>query len=423
MAVLTPATPVIRGAKAVYTPNEQVTLTWTSGFDTNASEVKIYADGVYVSTQSAMGTTGVIGTTWTWSATAGSLAPTGSTVTIRATVSNSYGTSAPASVTFDIYESPIVTLVPAQDATITGLPLTVSWSVDDPTGVSRQTMRIFSTSSVVYATDYTPELELETYERSRTLFAADLLMPMESGTPYKVRITVTNGVGLSTTVTHDIDVSWVAPTMPTFTNTEADPETASITVRAQAASPSCDVVVWRVVDGNRVVVGEGGDYVEFVDVMPPLGIDVTYEAVATDTETGAVSDVNTRTVRVQTSAWVINYGAAAEEMVQLRYNPSASYSIEHGGEMYHFADGGAGGGYPVWYGTTDRDESGSISWQTANRSLADRLHDLSLKHPYGWIRDPYGHRWYAYIRPSMSHDRTRVCKVSIDWDKMRWREP
>lgn len=203
--------------------------------------------------------------------------------------------------------------------------------------------------------------------------------------------------------------------------------TFDATMRAaeSAGTPLTDtLMVVRVnPDGTRHVLAddlESGDTV--TDPLPPLGVEYEYEVTGI-AASGVPSTAAIVPVTIKTGAWALNFGEHAEECVLFRYNPSASYSIEHGGELYHFADGGANGGLPRWYSTTDRDESGSISWDTVDRARAMKLHDLSLAHPVGWIRDPYGRSWRARIVPSMSHERTRALKVSISWDKVVWEEP
>ena len=419
-----PATPVIQGARSVYQTTDSVSLSWYTDISVISSQVKIYDDGELVSTQSATGQAGAYGILWEWSSTASSLAAAGSTVTVMVTASNvSSETSAPASVTFGVYAPPTVTLTPAEGATITGLPLTVSWSVDDPTGVAKQVLTIYgrTVQSVVYSSDYTPAYELDPAKRSLTLNASDLLSQFVVGESYYVRIRVFNGVGLATTLTHTVTVSWVAPSPPTLTNTTGDADTASVFVRA--AAPLCDVVVWRVIGDERLVVGEGNGTVESVDVLPPLGVDVTYEATATDPQTGAVSDVQTRTVRVSTTKWALNFGADASELMFLYGNPRETYSLDQGGAAYHFADGGANGGLPRWYGTTDRDVSGTTTFDTVLWHDADRLQELCNQHDLGWLRDPFGHRRRVHMSPKVSHGVGEVWQVTVEWDEMVWEEP
>ena len=394
--------------------------------DVDGMDIDIYdSGGTLVYTGAATGLNYGYTMTWTLDVPVTYFGTAGNTYDVSVHVFNDDG-DAYAYTSLTVYDRPQVTLVPAQGTTITDLPLTVLWSVTDPTGVSAQVLRVSGAHETIYATDYKPSMALDPTERSAVIGPENMLNPLVDGETYTVELKVVNGVGFITIVTHTITTSWQPPVTPTATvSTDPDTLAASVTVTAGAGTPATDtLMVVRVnPDGTRYVLAddlESGDSV--TDPLPPLGVAYTYEVTGI-AATGVPSTAEIVPVTIKTGAWALNFGNNAEECVLFRYNPSASYSIEHGGEMYHFADGGADGGYPVWYGTTDRDESGSLSWQTANRSLADKLHDLSLKYPTGWIRDPYGHSWYAYIRPSMSHDRTRVCKVSIDWDKMRWREP
>ena len=118
----------------------------------------------------------------------------------------------------------------------------------------------------------------------------------------------------------------------------------------------------------------------------------------------------------------MNYGTGAAECVLARFNPKASYSMEHGGTAYHFADGGEGDGLPVWYGTSEREIGGSVTWDTLTQATADRLNALMLRHPVGWLRDPLGHRWRAHMTPKFSHGVGRVWQVAVEWDAVRWVE-
>ena len=106
----------------------------------------------------------------------------------------------------------------------------------------------------------------------------------------------------------------------------------------------------------------------------------------------------------------------------MRYNPDASYSLVQGGASYHFADGGAGGGRPVFYPTTDRDESGGLKFATVGSGDADRLRALCDRYPVAWLRDPFGHRWRARVKPSWSHGVGELWPLSISWEAVRWEE-
>lgn len=184
------------------------------------------------------------------------------------------------------------------------------------------------------------------------------------------------------------------------------------------------LVVARVnADGTRWVIADDVEPGESVtDPLPPLGVEYSY-AITAVTEAGTTSVATVAHV-VESTAWALNFGANASEVITGRFNPKTSWSIEQGGAAYHFADGGMGNGLPVWYSTTDRDMSGSVSWDVVGKEQVNRINALSLRYPVGWLRDPFGNRWRAHIVPKFSrnHNLGRVWQVSIDWDAVRFEE-
>lgn len=139
--------------------------------------------------------------------------------------------------------------------------------------------------------------------------------------------------------------------------------------------------------------------------------------------TGATS-VGVVDMTITTGYWAFNFGARATEHAKLRFNAKTAMSTTHGGDSYHFADGGQGSGLPVYYATTDRDISGSGSWDTVGQQDADRINALTLRYPVGWMRDPYGRRYRAHMRWSIDHGfhASRVWAISLDWDAVRFTE-
>jgi len=176
---------------------------------------------------------------------------------------------------------------------------------------------------------------------------------------------------------------------------------------------NADGTAWTVATGLTV----GGSC---IDPLPPLGVPVTYRATSSAASGSTASGEFTETFGGRD--WVLNFGNAAQETIMLRYNPEASYSLTQGGTSYHFADGGAGGGRPVFYPTTDRDESGALKFATIGKDDADRLRALCDRYPVAWLRDPFGHRWRAHVKPSWSHGVGQLWPVGIDWDAVRWTE-
>lgn len=306
---------------------------------------------------------------------------------------------------------------PATDGTeIDDLPLVISWEVTDVSGVSSQKVTIAQDGDAVYTR--TPDTSARSLQVTRYDAA------FEDGEAYTISIRVVNGYGLDTTAVRTFAIGWDLPSVPDITVEEGEGASASITVGTGPGStvPTESITVQRVApDGSTWTVAAGlqdGDTVS--DPLAPLGVDVTYRAVAY--ASSGASSASEAVANIRSSGWVLGFGDAAGEWLVLVGNPDASYSLEQGGELFHFADGGAGGGLPVWYGTTDRDEGGSLSFGTVGQHDSDRLRELARKWPVGWLRDPFGHRWRARILPSVKHGLGELWTVGIDWTAVRWRE-
>ena len=328
-------------------------------------------------------------------------------------------------VSWGAYAAPVVTITsPAVDgAEVSLLPITIAWEITDPTGVSSQSVRLYDDDGMIYSAS------VPSGTTAVTIGADDA--QLSNGTEYRVGVIVTGGSGLSASATRIFVTDWAPPMLPTA-NVASDSETlgASVTVFAGEATgtpPSgtpatASLMVSRIgADGSRWVVGSGlasGDTV--TDPLPPLGVEYSYEVTAS-AETGATASV-TYTEYIRSRAWALNFGAGAGEVLMLYGNPKSSYGLDQSGEAYHFADGGMGGGMPVWYGLTDRDRSGSLSFDVVGPADADRLEALCDMHPVGWMRDPFGHRRHCVMTPKVSHGVGQVWQLSISWDGVRWEE-
>ena len=174
-------------------------------------------------------------------------------------------------------------------------------------------------------------------------------------------------------------------------------------------------------DGTSWVVASGLDEGDTVtDPLPPLGVGAVYKAIGR--VAGAGSAEKTFTYTVESKGWVFNFGNSAQEHVELLYNPETTITLDQGGASYHFADGGAGCGLPVFYPTTDRDMGGTLKFDTTHYGDTDVVLDLCNRYPVAWLRDPYGHRWTARVRPSASHDYGGAWPVTISWNAVRFME-
>lgn len=176
---------------------------------------------------------------------------------------------------------------------------------------------------------------------------------------------------------------------------------------------NADGTAWTVATGLTV----GGSC---IDPLPPLGVPVTYRATSSAASGSTASGEFTETFGGRD--WVLNFGNAAEQSMEILYGRSNSRELKHGGESYHFADGGAGGGLPVFYSTTDRDQKGTLKFALIYHDDADRLFALSDANPVGWIRDSNGRRWRAKIVFRESYIRGPIFRMTADWEAVRWRE-
>lgn len=320
-------------------------------------------------------------------------------------------TSAAAVSRFEVLMAPVVAITsPLDGSTVSTLPLVVTWTAEDSTGnITAQEVVLYDHDRErITAASIDPGVTSWSYDGS-----------LENESTYSVDVQVRGGAGVSTTVTTEFATSWVAPDAPTIEVT-ADTSTSSVAVTATAEDMG--VTVWRVnADGTRTQLANATGTAAATDLLAPLGVDVTYETRCVHPLTGAPSATVSATAQVAVKTWAFNAGDGTI-LHTLRCNPSSSYSMEQGGEAYHFADGGAGGGLPVWYGTDQRDESGSLGFDTDSRETVDGIVSLLMTYPVVWLRDPFGHRWRVNARPSWSRDVGKVWHVDIDWDAVRWRE-
>lgn len=369
--------------------------------------------------------------------------------------------------TFAAYDLPTAAITaPTAGATLLGYPLAIEWTASDDTGISSTRIVVRDTTAGTTAYDGTVDGAL----RSVELGASDIALV--NGHGYAATATVRNGVGLETSATVAFEENWTPPRIPTVT-VDVDEDTLAATITAVAGEEADDWVVrfegtnaifrdgyftldgtdavvdapytisgsniqfaemtepvtvsMSVVrigtDGSRTVIAEGlssGDTA--TDHLPQLGVEYAYE-VSAYAATGAMSTADVPTT-IDTRCWALNYIDRGGEMHArtLRYNPQASYSLEQGGDSYHFADCGAGDGLPVWYGTPDRDESGTLAFDTVMNDDADWLRTACRTSPVMWLRDPFGHRWRARVRLSVSHGVGQIWHVSLNWEAVRFKE-
>lgn len=328
---------------------------------------------------------------------------------------NSDGTSGTVGKSFTVHIPPTVAITaPLNGATVSSLPLTVSWTATSADGVSEQHVSISKGADTVWERDIDP------LATSVQLGASDV--QLDTGSTYTAAVTARSGLGLEGSGTSSFTVSWTRPAAPSvsITNTTSS---AQITVTAGAGGAATDHIMIERSDsrGVTVIADNLSSGSTFYDVIAPLGKEYKYFVYAVS----ALGATRTTTVTntIPSTSWALTWRNGASTQTQLlAWNPQASYSMIHGGDLYHFADGGEGGGLPVWYGTTDRDESGTLKFDTIMYSDADALRYAVMAHPVMWLRDPFGHRWMAHVTLSYTHGLGQLWPVTLTWDAVRFEE-
>ena len=333
---------------------------------------------------------------------------------------NSDGTSGTASFAFTVHLPPAVTVTaPAGGATISSLPMTVSWTASSDDGLSVLFVAIADgDGNLAYGSNPA------TWETSVSIGSDEIVL--SDGVVYTVTVGARSGYGMDGSDAASFTVSWPKPAKPTVTAVQ-DGLSVDLTVRKGAGGAAAtDHLALMRYDASRdewATIADGlADGGSATDVLPPLGVPVTYRAIAVSA-IGASTASDDLVLTVDTASWAFSFkDGGALSTIALAYNPQASYSMGHGGDMYHLADGGAGGGLPVWYGTTDRDESGTLKFDTVMNGDADALRSAVMAHPVMWLRDPFGHRWRAHVELSYTHGVGQVWPVTLSWDAVRFEE-
>lgn len=425
MAVPPPAS-WIDAPKSIYATDGRVSLRWWCGGSRDVvTGCKLTVDTSGATTFTTDVTTQSSTYEWRYAASTATLGMnTPGTYKISVYGYNGEGNGDAAFATVQVYVAPAVSILsPADSEVVTGLPFTASWTASDITGIAEQVLYLYDSS----LTKLYLQRPLDGSARSVTFDVDDGMLA--NGNGYRLIVGAFNGVGLYGSDAARFTASWMPPAQPTATiEVDEDSLGTTITVLAGEGSETAPATesmsIARVdADGTRWVIATGLSSGAVVhDPLPPLGVPYTYEITAVS-RTGATS-VGTVDMTITTGYWAFNFGARATEHAKLRFNAKTAMSTTHGGDSYHFADGGQGSGLPVYYATTDRDISGSGSWDTVGQQDADRINALTLRYPVGWMRDPYGHRYRAHMRWSIDHGfpASRVWAVKLDWDAVRFTE-
>lgn len=335
-------------------------------------------------------------------------------VSVYAENNDGYSPAATSTVFSVESRASVAIISPADGSTIDAFPVTLSWEYLYGGWPSSVQVDVSANGVTQYA--YPDPAET-------TLTFDSLDVSDGDRATFVVTARFTDG-GATTT---SVSVSMVSfdfpnvPGAPTAGISYGDDLSASITVHYGTDTVAAAVI--RYIDDGEdqwVVASNVADGATVTDPLPPLGVDFAYAVVSYSAD--GVPLYTMFPARIDTTQWAFNCGQQAYWAMTYRFNPQQSRTVSHGGDMYHFADGGMGRGLPVFYETTDRDMSGTIRFDTDNRWDAERIVDLSSHFPLMWIRDPYGNRWYAHVVFTITHGIGKVWDVQASWDAVRWTE-
>lgn len=328
-------------------------------------------------------------------------------------------------ITFQVRDLPALTVTsPTSGYVLSDLPLVVAWDTSDVTGISQQTVEILnSVGSTVWQTSV-PVGTMNVYVGRDQYY-------LESGQSYSVRVTVTNGVNLSSPVTVPFTVLYVGPANPEVTVSQGTGCSMSVSVDFVESSGKPDVDtadVYRVDQfGDQTLLGtvsESGGSV--LDALPPLNVDFSYRIVVF-AASGASTAITTE-ARVDSGgmeAW--NFGPSASTALLLGLNASGSRSTQFSGETFHFALGPSTPALPTFYPDGDLDATGSHSYVV--HGVEDYLRVRSVvegpNSAVCWFRDAFGGRHTVHASWQTGYDASSydLFTVTASATEVVWEEP
>ena len=319
-----------------------------------------------------------------------------------------------------VYNAPTASITsPATDgATIDRLPLGVTWTASDATGIQSQLLELLSAiGEVLYST------KPASTARAASIGVRDY--QLANDTTYQLRLTVTAGSSFSVTTTRTFKTGWTAPAAPVLSWYNDDDLAAHVTVRfgtEEGAPETSFVSLTRIdSDGNEMLLSSSaGDNFVIVDRLPPLGTTFRYRATS-HTEYGATGTKDVECV-IEADALAINWGDDAGNCEVFTRNLKESRSISYDAEVMFFADGGETEGLPVAYPLDNLTQSGTFSFATLTRAEFEAARRI-VRQPVIWIRYRWGQVFRAYATLSASEKNKEVYEWSLKFQRVAWREP
>lgn len=314
---------------------------------------------------------------------------------------------------------------PESDGTvIDAVPIDVSWSITDVTGVSAQTLSLLDSGGrSLWSSPLGPSV------RSYRLTEAEYEFANFTG--YSLRLTATMGSGLVLTIARSFDTDWAGPAEPSVTINYGDDMSATLIVSDGDDGESPEAVSFSVTrvlpDGSQQIIASGiTNYEAARDPLPPLNTEYLY-IVTAYAETGATTQKTFPAMCDSGGMEVFNYRADASGALVLGFDATSSMSPSHSGTTFHFALGPDAPHLPTFYPDGDMDVSGSKSYVLYGREGYQNVLSVCRDpdNSVFWYRDAWGGRYRVVSEFSISYDAKQYMRfdVSARITEVVWEDP
>ena len=300
---------------------------------------------------------------------------------------------------------------PASGKVIDSLPIAVSWTFTDETGMAAQTLSVSGAARAATTIDV---------PLGQTSLSLSNQVSFLNGTDYTLTLSVTAGSGLVATASVTVSIDWAQPDEPDVAISYDAARAGHVAVTAATtgvAATSFDVS--RVLaDGSRLVLAEGlASGQAALDRLPPLNEGFSY-VVSAYAASGAVATFAYAT-SCESDAACVNFGADAAGCDLLRYDPSWGWDADHDAEALHMLNGSD---LPVPYRTGQVDVSHTYS-ATMPISEYEGLREHCRSEYVGWVREYDGGRAFGVLALSLARKMNGWATASLKLTECAWEEP
>lgn len=408
-----PYAPNVADMPVVVATGTKVSVSWTPNHPDGTAQSK--AQVRVTKPDGTQSTTGISGSTTTSSFTAST---TGNwQVEVR-----TYGEyeewgewSSPKTVRAAV--APVLNITaPTSGATITKLPIAVSWTFTDTTGMSAQTLTV---------SDGTRAATQISVPVGQTSVQLSNQVAFLNNTTYTFTLSVTAGSGLVASKSVTVSISWAQPDEPDVTFEAVDCNVQML-IAAQATEPAAvSFDVRRVnLDGSSTLIATGVESGHTViDPVAPLNVATTYR-ISSYAASGAVrQSVASYTVESDGHE-VVGFNGGTTNLL-LRYDAQGSRKIAPSGETFHLALGDGADRLPVFYADGDIDCTGTHSYVITSAEEYRRIQRLAMTYAEGYFRDAWGGVYLVRLDWDLSYDAQSYNQwnVSINMTECAWEEP